>query len=73
MGILWLVIIAGVIYLIYNQSQQNTGQNRRPDKLEQGHDNEGKKRAVDIARERLARGEISKEEFQEIKDEIENS
>jgi len=57
MWILWIVIIGlviwGIIALVkHSYSTSNTSQKRNP---------------LEIARERYAKGEISKEEFEEIK------
>ncbi|MDD5703490.1 MAG: SHOCT domain-containing protein [Dehalococcoidales bacterium] len=57
MWILWIVIIGlvvwGIITLVkHSSSTSNTSQKRNP---------------LEIARERYAKGEISKEEFEEIK------
>lgn len=60
MGIFWLVIIGVVIYLITN----------RNDSVSNNRQIKSKEDPIEIARKRYAKGEISKEEFQQIKDEL---
>lgn len=60
MGIFWLVIIGLVIYVVRNRNNFTTNNQQF----------ESKEDPVEIARKRYAKGEISKEEFQEIKNEL---
>jgi len=52
MGLLWVAIIVGIVFLIIGVVRDRRGR-RSGDK------------ALDILRERYARGEIAKEEFQD--------
>jgi len=59
MFIFWLFIIAGaVLFFMYLAKNKN------------GSQKEGSKGALDILKERYAKGEISKEEFEEKKKDI---
>ncbi|MBM7624705.1 SHOCT domain-containing protein [Sporohalobacter salinus] len=60
MGLFWLVIIGLFIYLVKNKSDFLTNKQQL----------EAKETPIEIARKRYAKGEISKEEFQEIKAEL---
>ncbi|OCL26335.1 hypothetical protein U472_10025 [Orenia metallireducens] len=60
MGLFWIVIIIAVIYFIRNSDQSRDENSPR----------RVKENPIEIARERYANGEISKEEFQEIKEEL---
>jgi len=62
MVIFWIVVIIGVVYLI-KLMMQNT--QTKGDTSDQGQS--GKLRPVDILKERYARGEIDKKEFEEKK------
>lgn len=55
----WIVVIAVVVYLIVRLTNQNTNSANN-------HDN-----ALDILKKRYVNGEISKEEFEEKKKDIE--
>ncbi len=57
--IFWIVIIAVVVYLIIRLTNQNT------------HTTNKTENALDILKKRYAKGEISKEEFEEKKKDIE--
>jgi len=54
MMIIPIILIAVVIYVIYNQGQKNNGK---------GKDIEFKDNSMDILSERFARGEINEEEY----------
>lgn len=58
----WLLIILLVVFLVSRRGRWACG-----GCCSAGGDLHGSKEAVDIARERYARGEISEEEFQKIK------
>ena len=60
MGLFWIVIIVAVIYFIRNSN--NSVDRNSPSIV--------KEDPIEIARERYAKGEISKEELQEIKEEL---
>jgi putative membrane protein len=60
MGLFWIVIIVAVVYFVRNSNNsidRNGGRSFKEDPIE-------------IARQRYAKGEISKEELQEIKEEL---
>ena len=59
--IFWIAIIVLIIWLVVNQSNRNR-QNYQPPKQES---------AIDILKKRYAKGEISKEEFERMKKDIE--
>ena len=56
----WILIIIGIVLLIVWLIRQ-------PGRYKHGHDEES---PLDILRKRYARGEISKEEFEEMKKDI---
>ncbi|PRX27692.1 putative membrane protein [Orenia metallireducens] len=62
MGLFWIAIIAVGVYLIRNSNNSNN----RTERIE----GKSVEDPMEIARQRYAKGEISKEEFQEIKDEL---
>ncbi len=65
MILFWALIIIGIVYLVRNLTNnysRNNNDNRR--------DNKQDNSAVNIARERYARGEITKEELNEILDNL---
>ena len=63
MGLFWLVVIGLVIYLVKNNNNSLTEQpNQRQIKSQED--------PIEIAEKRYAKGEISKEELQEIKEEL---
>ncbi|GAB6098450.1 hypothetical protein JCM16358_03290 [Halanaerocella petrolearia] len=62
MGIFWLVIIGLVIYLA--KDNRNSSNNN--------HQIKSKEDPIEIARKRYAEGEITKEELQEIREELKN-
>jgi putative membrane protein len=62
MGLFWLAIIALVVYLVKNS---DSSVNRTRIRQEESIEN-----PIEIARKRYAKGEITKEEFQEIKKEL---
>ncbi len=65
MILFWALIIIGIVYLVRNLTNNNKNDNyNNRDKRSQA-DN-----AVNIARERYARGEITKEELNEILDNL---
>jgi putative membrane protein len=59
--IFWIAIIVLIIWLVVNQSNRNR-QNNQPPKQES---------AIDILKNRYAKGEISKEEFERMKKDLE--
>ena len=62
MIIFWVLLILGIVYLV----KIIAGSPKKGDK--EGTDKEGT--AIDILKKRYAKGEISKEEFDKIKDDI---
>lgn len=58
MLLFWILIIAGIVYLVKYMAEGRKG-------IEQKGD-----RAIDIIKERYAKGEISKEEFETKKKEL---
>lgn len=58
--IFWVALIALIIWLLINQSNRNK-QNFMPPQQES---------ALDILKKRYARGEITKEEFEQMKEDI---
>ena len=65
MGPLVLVLIAVAIYYAVTSSNRNQHRSRYQ------HSSYGGKRALEILKARYARGEITKEQFQEMRKEIE--
>ncbi len=69
MMIVWIIILAAVIYFIVQKSNENKNYSQRKNNY---HYNEQQLRsnqrdtAEETARQRYAKGEISKEEFEEI-------
>ncbi len=63
----WIIIIAAVIYFVVKKGQEDKYNNRR-DNFQQREqiDHYKNDKAEEIARERYAKGEISKEELNEI-------
>ncbi len=61
MFLFWGLIVIGIIYLVRNLNNNKDGR---------GNDNGQRDNAIQIARTRYARGEISKEEFKEILDDL---
>jgi len=65
MILFWALIIIGIVYLVRNVNNNNRNNNyNNPDKRSQDNN------AVNIARERYAKGEITKEELNEILDDL---
>ncbi|MFW6000778.1 MAG: SHOCT domain-containing protein [Halanaerobium sp.] len=63
----WLIILAFVIYFVVQKNRGNKYRDRRADyKPREQIDYKQKDKAEEIARERYAEGEISKEELNEI-------
>jgi putative membrane protein len=60
-GVIWMVLFWGAIIAVVIWGVR---------RLTRSHDSDGKSRPVDIARERYARGEITKEEFDQIKKDL---
>ncbi len=58
MMILWIILLAVLIYWIVRAAQRGNNQLPQPES------------AIDILKKRYARGEISKEEFQERKKDL---
>ncbi|GAB6100563.1 hypothetical protein JCM16358_24420 [Halanaerocella petrolearia] len=63
MAIFWIIIIGGAFYFINKLINNTTGNKSRLNRTKQDD-------ALEIARRRYAQGEISKTEFQEIKEEL---
>ncbi len=59
--IFWLVIIGVIVWLLINQSNRNRNQNQVNPHLES---------PLDILKKRYAKGEISKEQFEEMKKDL---
>ncbi len=51
--IIWIIIIVGIIYLMSNRNTDNNYSNKE-------------NKAEEVVRERYARGEINKEEYEEL-------
>ena len=68
MMILWLVVIVGIIIFLVKRFDNNSNNNQSIDYQQ----SKPKKDPLEIAKERYAKGEIDKEEFQEIKEELSN-
>lgn len=69
MMIIWVVLIAAVIYFLVNNNRNNrSGYDDRHDNYRKERYIEDKKsdRAEEVAKERYANGEISREELEEI-------
>ena len=62
MALFWIVIIGGGIWLLSNLFPKNNGSQTRPS------DNES---ALDILKQRYARGELTKEEYESIRYDLE--
>ncbi|MTI61818.1 MAG: SHOCT domain-containing protein [Firmicutes bacterium] len=65
MILFWALIIIGIVYLVRNLTNNNRNDNYNNRANRSQDDN-----AVNIARERYARGEITKEELNEILDDL---
>lgn len=57
MGLFWIIIIGVVVYFFVNHSRQQQSDNRET--------------PLDILNKRYARGEISKEEYEQMKQDLE--
>ena len=69
MMIFWVIILAAVIYFIVQKSNENKNYNRDYNHNhynEQQINDHRRDSAEETARQRYAKGEISKEEFEEI-------
>jgi putative membrane protein len=60
--IFWLVIVGLIVYLIFKYTGQNRGTSHRINS----------ETALDILKKRYARGEISQEEFNEMKKDLDS-
>ena len=60
--IFWLVIIGVIVWLVLNQS----GRNRNQNQVNPHHESH-----LDILKKRYARGEINKEQFEQMKKDLE--
>jgi putative membrane protein len=60
--IIWLVIIGVIVWLVMNQSGRNRNQNQV---------NPHQESHLDILKKRYARGEINKEQFEQMKKDLE--
>lgn len=76
MFILWIVLIIGAVWFFTDgfagQKSFRRSDHRYDDKYMEGH-YEQKERPEDLARKRLAKGEITKAEFQDIMDTLRNN
>ena len=63
MGLFWIVIIGAGIWLLSNLFPKNNESQTRPS------DNET---ALDILKQRYARGELTKEEYESMRHDLEN-
>ena len=68
MGVFWVLFWASLIYLVIAAITRGGWGERRH---ERGHDDGAS--AIEIARRRLARGEITPEQFQEIRRHLEST
>ncbi len=59
--IFWLVIIGAIVWLVMNQSGRNKNQNQTNPHLES---------PLDILKNRYAKGEITKEQFDRMKQDL---
>lgn len=69
MMIFWFIILAAVIYFIVQKSNENKNYSQRntnPQYNEKNLSSNHRDSAEETARQRYAKGEISKEEFEEI-------
>ncbi len=62
MVVFWVLVIVGVVALIRWFADQSSGADRR-----------GEKRPLEILRERYARGEIDREEYEQKRKDLEQS
>ena len=60
MILFWVLVILGVIYLIKSIAGGKKGEEKEP-------------RAVEILKKRYAKGEINKEEFEKVKNDLMNT
>ncbi len=67
MIVFWGGIIALIVWTIQSVTRRESGQTESPST------NPSPRTPVDVAKERYARGEISREEFQQIKRDLEGS
>ncbi|MCK8816833.1 SHOCT domain-containing protein [Natroniella sulfidigena] len=65
MAIFWIIIIALAIYLIKGLTTNNNYSNKQLNKTKSED-------AIEIAKKRYARGEISKEEYQKLLNDLKN-
>ncbi len=72
MILFWVIIIVGIVYLISrsNISLQNNNQRTPPPRGNYQPRSEESKSPEEIAKERFAKGEIDREEFNEILNEL---
>ncbi len=69
MILFWALIIIGIVYLVRNLTNNNSSNNNY-NRDNNRDNNRQDNSAVNIARERYARGEITKEELNEILDNL---
>ncbi|MGM0502365.1 MAG: SHOCT domain-containing protein [Bacillota bacterium] len=67
MMIIWLVVIVGLIIFLVKQFSNNSSTRDY-----RNYKSNSQKDPLEIAKKRYANGEIDKEEFQEIKNELKN-
>lgn len=72
MILFWILLIVGIIYLISrsNISFQNNSQRHQPPRSNYQSRSENNKSPEEIAKERFAKGQIEKEELNEILNEL---
>lgn len=66
MILFWALIIIGIVYLVRNLTNNNSRNNNYNNRDNRRQDDN----AVNIARERYAKGEITKEELNQILDDL---
>ncbi len=68
MFIIWILIIIGIIYLLNNGEFDNLFNRRNTNRFER----DKKKDPIDIIKERYAKGEINKDEYNDMMDNMDN-
>lgn len=66
MFFIWIIIIGVAVYLLLQRNSNNKNNNYQQDHSINKQQNSSQNDAEELARARYARGEISKEEFEEI-------
>jgi putative membrane protein len=62
---IWIILIVAVIYFVSNKNS-----NQKSSYKHNYHSQKGNNDAIEIAKERYAKGEIDKEEYEEILDDL---